>query len=1086
MASGYLEQQRDRVYEDLSGLIRGKVLRDPAYLELFASDAGLFHIQPLVVVRPQSVAGVTACMQYCTDRRIPVHARGAGTGCAGESLGPGVVIDFSAYLRRISILDPRASRIRVQPGVTFDRLQAQLATYRRTLPWKGGHLGVSTLGGTFSRCHRGAASPRYGCLSDWIREVTLCLADGTVLHLGRESLSEHASEPALSVNSRLVNEVAKSLNQFKDLPDQVNKERNGCGYNLADVLNGGYVDFGKLLAGSEGTLALILDMTFETVPLAPSRSVALLLFSRLDPAFAAAIEILRFRPTICDLMDRRHLSLARESDSQLEQLIPEHAEAAVLVQLDGHDSRETYNELRTILDSLRNHHHFDFSIRWAASESEMATLWRLARVTQPVVRRANYRFRPLPVADDLFIPPEKMAACVAQLQGILRQEELAGSIYCHVGHGVIHLQPFFDMQDPQLLGKMKRLADEVYGYVLGCHGGIGPTRGCGLSRTPYMRQQWGEVYPIFVRLKRTFDPLNILNPGKLIEGDFAEEICQPVQGRIFIGFPGIASRVVPGDESQDASVTGKTRLQPTAIYGESSAGDIAEDDQGGRFADRRANSDVPGRSQPDVPGEVGLPPPAEVSVRSLFTISAQQPKGAENEDYSDDAEPLPRILETQLDWRPDLVADAVAKCTGCGDCRVHDSQIRMCPLFRVLPVEESSPRSKATLMRAVLTQTLPLQSLTLEDFRAICDLCVHCHSCRIECPAGVDIPFLVSEAKAAYTSAHGSNFSDWLLNRIDFLAGLASRFAPLVNWGLANRQTRWLLEKLTGISHVRKLPRLHVVSFLHRAVRRKLHRFHPRSERTVVYFVDVFANWFDPALAEALVAVLSHQGISVFVPFQQRSAGTAAIASGDMNLARRNARANVAILAEAVRQGCDVITTEPAAALTLIQEYPKILGDEDSQLVAKHTHDAGEFLLWLFDNGQLRTDFQTLALRLGYHLPCRLRSLGVGQPGRELLELIPGVEVQDLPNGCSGMAGTFGIKAQNFRISLRTGWPIINSLRDRAIHAAVTECSMCRIQLEQGTRKPTLHPIKVLAAAYGLWPGGVQKLLQPGSSFLLA
>jgi len=113
-------------------------------------------------------------------------------------------------------------------------------------------------------------------------------------------------------------------------------------------------------------------------------------------------------------------------------------------------------------------------------------------------------------------------------------------------------------------------------------------------------------------------------------------------------------------------------------------------------------------------------------------------------------------------------------------------------------------------------------------------------------------------------------------------------------------------------------------------------------------------------------------------------------------------------------------------------------------------------------------------------------AIQVGQPGRELLELIPGVEIKELPNTCSGMAGTFGIKSWHFRTSLRMGWPSISALRDPALHAATTECSACRIQLEQGTTKPTLHPIKILAAAYGLWPGGLDGLLRPGSPFLLS
>lgn len=1083
MASGYLDQQRDRVYEDLSGLIKGKVLRSPVYLELFASDAGLFHIPPLVVVRPQSSADVVACLQYCSDRRIPVHARGAGTGCAGESLGPGVVIDFSAYLRRTSVLDPQASYVRVQPGATFDRLQAQLERYQRMLPFDPGHIGVSTLGGAYARCRRGSRSHHYGPICDWIREVTVCLADGTRLHLGRENLLEHASAPALSVKSRLVNEIAQALRQYESLPKAHQIQVKGCGYHIDNVLSNGCLDFAKLLVGSEGTLALVLEMTFETLPTPPARSLILLLFPQLEPAFEAAIEILRFRPTMCDLMDRRHLSLARESDEHLEQLVPDNTEAAILVEIEGQTLRETYNELRTILDSLRNYHHFDFSARWANTEDEIASFCRLARITQPVTRRASHRFRPLPVADNVSIEPERMASCVSKLQAILRKHDVASSVYCHVGDGVIYLQPFFDTQDRHLFRKMKQVADEVYGYVLSVGGGIGPTLGCGLARTPYMKQQWGHLYPIFEKIKKAFDPLNILNPGKIIETPDTGDIWKLARGRLFVGFEAPSSEDDGNEDGAGFQRTGVHTTQGATSLPETQSRGERQDDIPAPAASTAGVIDFGDRAAAEIDSQhYSYSPPSELTLNAPPTSQQDHIPGR----LDDRSENLPRILESQLDWQPDLVANAVSRCSGCGDCRTQDHRVRMCPLFRALPWEECAPRSKSSLMRAVLTETLPLQSLTLQDFREICDLCVHCHSCRIECSAQVDIPLLASEAKAAYTLAHGSAFADWLLNRIDGLASLLSRFAPLVNWGLANRQVRWLLEKLTGISQVRKLPRLHAVSFLHRAARKKLHRLDRLPGRKVVYFVDVYANWFDPALAEALVAILAHHGISVFVPLQQRSAGTAAIASGEMNLARRHARLNVAILAEAVRQGCEIVTTEPAAALTLIHEYPQLLQDEDSQLVAKHTHDAGEFLLGLHRDGQLRTDFQTLPLRLGYHLPCRLRALGVGQPGRELLELIPGVTVEGLPNTCSGMAGMFGIKAKNFRTSLRLGWSIISHLRDPAIQAASTECSACRIQLEQGTTKPTLHPIKVLAAAYGLWPGGLQRLLRPGSSFVLS
>jgi Fe-S oxidoreductase len=124
----------------------------------------------------------------------------------------------------------------------------------------------------------------------------------------------------------------------------------------------------------------------------------------------------------------------------------------------------------------------------------------------------------------------------------------------------------------------------------------------------------------------------------------------------------------------------------------------------------------------------------------------------------------------------------------------------------------------------------------------------------------------------------------------------------------------------------------------------------------------------------------------------------------------------------------------------------------------------------LHESGKLELNFQPMNLTLGYHLPCHLRALEVGSPGENLLRLIRGVEVRRIERGCSGMAGTFGLKRENYRASLRAGWGLISAMRDPAIEFGTTECSACKIQMEQGTTKPTIHPLKILAYAYGLMP----------------
>jgi len=132
----------------------------------------------------------------------------------------------------------------------------------------------------------------------------------------------------------------------------------------------------------------------------------------------------------------------------------------------------------------------------------------------------------------------------------------------------------------------------------------------------------------------------------------------------------------------------------------------------------------------------------------------------------------------------------------------------------------------------------------------------------------------------------------------------------------------------------------------------------------------------------------------------------------------------------------------------------------------------------------LQLDFSPIHATLGYHTPCHIKALQIGTPGEHLLGLIPGVRIEHIEEGCSGMAGTFGLSAKNYRSSLRAGLRLINRLRNPAIQAGATECSTCKIQMEQGSDKPTIHPIKLLALSYGLMPE-IDRLLNAKAEELL-
>jgi Fe-S oxidoreductase len=431
------------------------------------------------------------------------------------------------------------------------------------------------------------------------------------------------------------------------------------------------------------------------------------------------------------------------------------------------------------------------------------------------------------------------------------------------------------------------------------------------------------------------------------------------------------------------------------------------------------------------------------------------------------AAPLPLPV---LTWSAERLTSEVDACNGCGSCRTQWGPARMCPRFRESPSEEASPRAKATLAAAVLSGRIEPRLLTTDAVQAIADTCFNCHQCRLDCAAGVDIPALVMELKAAAVAANSLPLSRWLLARIDMLSAIGGSVRPLANWALANPQARWLLEKATGIARGRKLPLVSGNQFMRWAAKRGLTKHSRRSGPRVLYFLDTYARRHDPLLAQAFVAVLERNGIGVFIDPRQVAAGMPLVSEGDLDAARRLARINVRVLADAVRLGYRIVCTEPAAVTCLTHDYPLLIDDEDVGRVAAATCEATAFLWELHREGKLRLDFEPLPARVLYHAPCHSRSASGASPAEHLLRLIPALSVQPADRGCSGMAGTFGLAREHYRASLRAGLGLVSALRGDAT-AGATECAACRIQMEQGTTKPSVHPIKLLAKAYGLLPG---------------
>ena len=512
-----MDQERERIQADLRGLLDGDVRCDDLFVQMYATDASIYEIRPLGVVRPRSVSDVLACVQYAIENEIPLHARGAGTGLAGESLGPGLVLDFSHSMHRILTCDQ--DTVRVQPGVVVSQLNRFLADQGRLLGPDPANEAVSTMGSLIALDGSGSHWLQYGSASDAIVSLQLVLADGAVIEAGTHEVDEPLCEDAhVARRQALVRDIANVVKREQAVIEQYSPRTpvNRSGYRLRGVLHNGRLNLGRVVSGSEGTLALVTEATVRTRPLPCAVGVVLLFFDRLESAARGALEIAGMKTSACDLMDRRLLSIARDADVRYDLLIPRDAEAMLLVEVQADSQDEVRERLQSVVMRIQRRKRLAFDSRLALESEEVALAWNLVRRVVPGLYSLKGTTRPLPFVEDIAVPPTELPDFLVQMQNVLKKYQVTASLFAHAAHGQLHMRPFLDLASPDSLQKMQNVASDLYERVLAVGGTISGEHGDGLSRSWYLQRQFGPLYDVFARIKRLFDPHNILNPGKVV------------------------------------------------------------------------------------------------------------------------------------------------------------------------------------------------------------------------------------------------------------------------------------------------------------------------------------------------------------------------------------------------------------------------------------------------------------------------------------------------------------------------------------------------------------------------------------------
>ena len=417
-------------------------------------------------------------------------------------------------------------------------------------------------------------------------------------------------------------------------------------------------------------------------------------------------------------------------------------------------------------------------------------------------------------------------------------------------------------------------------------------------------------------------------------------------------------------------------------------------------------------------------------------------------------------LNTRMDFSSfEGYAGAVEMCNGMGECRKSDGV--MCPSFQATREEEHSTRGRANLLRATLSGALPHDTMISKRLHDALDLCLECKGCKAECPSNVDMAKLKYEFLERYNAANGTPLRARIFSEISLINRLGSALAPFSNW-LANFPgVRSLNHRFLGIHKNRALP-----PFASPGLGQWFKNHRPLSSGSrgeVILFNDTFMTYNYPSVGIAAVELLELAGYRVRLA-NVRCCGRPMISKGMLKRARGNARYNVDRLFKDASKGTPIIGCEPSCLLAFRDEYPDLLQDGKSKVVAENTFMIDEFLAKISEEGALDLAFSGQPRKVLFHGHCHQKALVGVEASKTVLSLAPGHQVEVVDSGCCGMAGAFGYEKEHYDLSMQIGgmklFPAIEA-KGQEWDVAVMGVS-CRQQIEHGTGRRARHLVEVL------------------------
>ncbi len=513
----------DALRHHLEQAITGDVRFDQATRTIYSVDASIYEILPQGVILPKNSQDIIAAVKIASRHDIPITARGAATGITGGCIGPGIIIDTSKYLNDIIDVNYEEEYVICQPGVIQDDLNLFLEK-------KGYRLGPdtstgnrATVGGMLGNNAAGARSLYYGKMVDHVIELDMVLSSGeeiTFKEVNNEELREILVKGGRSGEiHRKILKIKKTYHdeikrKFPDIPRRVS------GYNLDALIRSPNLDPTKLIVGSEGTLGIVTQVKLRIAKRPKVTGFCVLFYDDMIAGMDCIDEILAYSPFSVEMIDHHIIEMGVRAPALKgkTQWLKGSPEAIFVVEFQG----ETLDKVNSQVENFRQNISKEASGYHQDSlydPESMNNIWAMRKAGLGLLLSKRTYSRAIAFIEDITVAPQMLASFIKAFKSLLVKYGKDAGIYGHVGSGCMHIRPYIDLRNPEDLKIMKTIMLEVTDLLIDHGGALSGEHGDGYIRSWLNEKLFGkDLYEAFKEVKLAFDPINLMNPSKIVNG----------------------------------------------------------------------------------------------------------------------------------------------------------------------------------------------------------------------------------------------------------------------------------------------------------------------------------------------------------------------------------------------------------------------------------------------------------------------------------------------------------------------------------------------------------------------------------------